>query len=85
MRFASESRCLTGSTTKSSNLTASIGESMYPYHGENAALLVQRADQAMYRFKARLARPLVSLGSVPVPRLSRRRNDKSKPRASGDP
>jgi diguanylate cyclase (GGDEF)-like protein len=67
------------------HLTAAIGESLYPHDGETASLLLRRADQAMYRLKARLARPLVSLGSVPVPRLSRRRNDKCKPRASGDP
>ena len=46
-------------------LTASIGESMYPYDGENAEVLVHRADQAMYRLKARLSRPMVSLGTLP--------------------
>jgi len=58
-------------------LTASIGESMYPYHGENAAKLLHRADEAMYRLKARIVRP--GSGVAPVPeRLTRRRNDKSK-------
>ena len=72
------------------HLTASIGESMYPHHGASADVLLQRADQAMYRLKARLARPMVSLGSAPQPRLSRRRNDKINSRVeddftSGDP
>jgi diguanylate cyclase (GGDEF)-like protein len=68
------------------HLTASIGESMYPYHGENAALLVHRADEAMYRVKSRLVRPQPA-GKPPAagPRLSRRRGDKSKPRAGGTP
>jgi diguanylate cyclase (GGDEF)-like protein len=57
-------------------LTASIGESMYPYHGENAALLVHRADEAMYRLKSRIVRPLAAAARTPQ-RLARRRNDKS--------
>jgi diguanylate cyclase (GGDEF)-like protein len=61
-------------------LTASIGESMYPYHGENAALLVHRADEAMYRLKSRIVRPSPDYRSPAGPRLTRRRNDKSKPR-----
>jgi diguanylate cyclase (GGDEF)-like protein len=65
-------------------LTASIGESMYPYHGENAALLVHRADEAMYRLKSRIVRPsLTPPARPPGPRLTRRRNDKSKPRSGG--
>jgi diguanylate cyclase (GGDEF)-like protein len=60
------------------HLTAAIGESMYPYDGESADVLLHRADQAMYRLKARLACPMMSLGSPPYQRLSRRRNDKSK-------
>jgi diguanylate cyclase (GGDEF)-like protein len=68
------------------HLTASIGESMYPYHGENAALLVHRADEAMYRVKSRLVRPQPAGKPPPTgPRLSRRRGDKSKPRAGGSP
>jgi len=66
------------------HLTAAIGESMYPHDGESADVLLHRADEAMYRLKARLARPMVSLGTVPQPRLSRRHNDKFKPRAGGD-
>ena len=61
-------------------LTASIGESMYPHHGENAAKLVHRADEAMYRLKARIVHP-GSAFAYATPRLTRRRNDKSKPRS----
>jgi diguanylate cyclase (GGDEF)-like protein len=64
-------------------LTASIGESMYPYHGENAALLVHRADEAMYRLKSRIVRPTAPAGRAP--QQTRRRNDKSKPRSGGTP
>jgi diguanylate cyclase (GGDEF)-like protein len=67
------------------HLTAAIGESMYPRDGDSAETLLHRADQAMYRLKARLARPMMSLGTTPYQRLSRRRNDKSKPRMGGDP
>jgi len=67
------------------HLTASIGESMYPRDGDSAEVLLHRADQAMYRLKARLSRPMMSLGSTPYQRLTRRRNDKSKPRMDGDP
>jgi diguanylate cyclase (GGDEF)-like protein len=67
------------------HLTAAIGESMYPRDGDSAEVLLHRADQAMYRLKARLARPMMSLGSAPYQRLSRRRNDMSKPRTDGDP
>jgi diguanylate cyclase (GGDEF)-like protein len=67
-------------------LTASIGESMYPYHGENAALLVHRADEAMYRLKSRIVRPPANAApSLPAQRLTRRRNDKNKPRSGGAP
>ena len=65
------------------HLTASIGESMYPYHGENAALLVHRADEAMYRLKSRIVRPALPAGRAPEQRLNRRRNDKFKPRSGG--
>jgi diguanylate cyclase (GGDEF)-like protein len=61
------------------HLTAAIGESLYPHDGESADALLQQADQAMYRLKARLSRPLVSLGSAPIQRPSRRRSDRSKP------
>jgi diguanylate cyclase (GGDEF)-like protein len=67
------------------HLTAAIGESMYPRDGDSAEVLLHRADQAMYRLKARLSRPMMSLGSTPYQRLSRRRNDKSQPRRDGDP
>jgi diguanylate cyclase (GGDEF)-like protein len=60
------------------HLTAAIGESMYPHDGDSAEVLLHRADQAMYRRKARLARPMVRVGSMPPPPPSRRRNDKSK-------
>lgn len=60
------------------HLTAAIGESMYPHDGESAEVLLHRADQAMYRLKARLSRPMVSLGAVPPVRPSRRRYDKFK-------
>jgi diguanylate cyclase (GGDEF)-like protein len=60
------------------HLTAAIGESMYPRDGESAEVLLHHADQAMYRLKARLSRPMVSLGSLPQMRPSRRRYDKFK-------
>jgi diguanylate cyclase len=67
-------------------LTASIGESMYPYHGENAALLVHRADEAMYRVKSRIVRPPPAIKTFPAePRPARRRNDKSRTRPGGTP
>ncbi len=65
------------------HLSAAIGESMYPYDGDSADTLLQRADAAMYRLKARLARPMVSLGRVAQERPARRRNDKSKFRGMG--
>jgi diguanylate cyclase (GGDEF)-like protein len=57
------------------HLTAAIGESVYPHDGMRAEELLNRADQTMYRLKARLARPMMSLGSRPCERLLRRRND----------
>jgi diguanylate cyclase (GGDEF)-like protein len=66
-------------------LTASIGESMYPYHGENAALLVHRADEAMYRLKSRIVRPPANYSPPATTRMTRRRGDKSKPRSGGTP
>src|SRR3984885_9825092 len=50
------------------HLTAAIGESMYPRDGDSAETLLHRADQAMYRLKARLARPMMSLGTTPYQR-----------------
>jgi diguanylate cyclase (GGDEF)-like protein len=65
-------------------LTAAIGQSMYPHDGRTAEEILQAADLAMYRLKARLAHPLLTLGSVPSERPSRRRNDKSTQSAGGD-
>jgi len=65
------------------HLTAAIGESTYPHGGSSAEELLHRADQAMYRLKARLSRPMVSLGSLPRPRPSRRRSDSSTPGMEG--
>ena len=65
------------------HLTAAIGESTYPHGGSSAEVLLHRADQAMYRLKARLSRPMVSLGSLPRPRPSRRRSDSSTPGTEG--
>jgi diguanylate cyclase (GGDEF)-like protein len=65
------------------HLSAAIGESIYPHDGENAAVLLHRADQAMYRVKTRMARPMLTLASTPFERPSRRRNDKTKGRSSG--
>jgi diguanylate cyclase (GGDEF)-like protein len=67
------------------HVTAAIGESIHPFDGRSAALLLHRADEAMYRLKTRAIRPLFKLGLVPEERPSRRRNDKSKPRLGGDP
>jgi diguanylate cyclase (GGDEF)-like protein len=66
-------------------VTASIGESMYPHHGENAQKLLHRADEAMYRLKARIVRPTANAPAASQLRLTRRRNDKSKPRSGGTP
>ena len=58
------------------HLTAAVGEAMYPQDGETTDELLNRADHAMYRMKARLARPIVSLGSnLFRHRWSRRRDD----------
>jgi diguanylate cyclase len=65
------------------HLTAAIGESTYPHSGSSAEELLHRADQAMYRLKARLSRPMMSLGSLPRPRPSRRRSDSSTPGMEG--
>jgi diguanylate cyclase (GGDEF)-like protein len=65
------------------HLTAAIGESMFPHDGSSAEELLHRADQAMYRLKARLSRPMLSLGSTPRPLPSRRRSDPSTPGTEG--
>jgi diguanylate cyclase (GGDEF)-like protein len=70
---------------KQLQVTASIGGSMYPYHGENAALLVHRADEAMYRVKARIVGPAFSFSRSLQQLLTRRRNDKLKPHVDGTP
>jgi diguanylate cyclase (GGDEF)-like protein len=63
------------------HVTAAIGQSLYPNDGRNAAQLLRRADEAMYRLKAWLPSPMLRLGDASS--LSRRRNDKSKSRAGG--
>ena len=65
---------------KKQHLTAAIGVSMYPRDGVGAEELLHRADLAMYRLKARLARPMVGLGRVPQQEPARRREDNSGPR-----
>ena len=59
------------------HLTAAVGESIYPEDGATGDVLLKQADQAMYRLKAHLSRPLVSIGSVAPPLPARRRNDGS--------
>ncbi len=54
-------------------LSASIGESLYPRDGKSAEALLIRADQAMYRLKAARTR-----AQHPQKRPSRRRNDEAK-------
>jgi diguanylate cyclase (GGDEF)-like protein len=65
------------------HLSAAIGESIFPHDGDNAAVLLHRADQAMYRLKTRMGRPMLTLGNTPYERPSRRRNDRSKGRSGG--
>jgi|ERR1039458_7417069 GGDEF domain-containing protein len=64
-------------------LSASIGQSMCPHDGRTAEELLKGADLAMYRLKARLARPMLSLGSMPHHRPLRRRNDNSQSGSGG--
>lgn len=64
-------------------LSASIGQSMCPHDGRTAAELLKGADLAMYRLKARLASPMLSMGGTPHHRPSRRRNDKSQSGSGG--
>jgi diguanylate cyclase (GGDEF)-like protein len=59
-------------------VSAAIGVSMYPEDGHNAAQLLNRADERMYRAKALMAHSLEELGVSAAP--SRRRDDKSKRR-----
>jgi diguanylate cyclase (GGDEF)-like protein len=66
------------------HLSAAIGEALCPHDGRTADGLMHRADQAMYRSKARIARPVLTLGSVPHHRPLRRRGDTSKARPYGD-
>jgi hypothetical protein len=47
--------------------------------------LVHRADEAMYRLKSRIVRPPPHPAAAPEQRMTRRRNDKSKPRSGGTP
>jgi len=54
-------------------LSASIGESLYPDDGKSAEALLEHADQAMYRLKAGLTR-----AHHPAKRPSRRRSDVTK-------
>jgi diguanylate cyclase (GGDEF)-like protein len=65
------------------HLSAAIGESIFPHDGDAASVLLHRADQAMYRLKTRMTRPMLTLASAPYERPSRRRNDKSKGRPAG--
>jgi diguanylate cyclase (GGDEF)-like protein len=57
------------------HLTAAVGESMYPHDAASAGELLLKADQAMYRLKTRLARPMASPGSMPEAHPTRRRDD----------
>jgi diguanylate cyclase (GGDEF)-like protein len=70
------------------HLSAAIGESIYPRDGVDAETLLHRADQNMYRLKARSERTSDGRGSVGrgIPQvLDRRRDDKSITSAGGDP
>jgi len=58
------------------HLTAAIGEALCPHDGRTSGELLRRADLAMYHSKARLARPIFTMGSVTHHQPSRRRNDK---------
>jgi diguanylate cyclase len=64
-------------------LSASIGQAMCPHDGRTADELLKGADHAMYRLKARMARPMLSLGSIRHHRPLRRRNDNSQPGSGG--
>ena len=66
------------------NLTAAIGEAMYPHDGHDPVALLHRADQAMYQIKHGASRALFGLRNPPAATMTRRRDDKDKPRAGGD-
>jgi len=59
--------------------TAAVGESLYPRDGATAAELLRRADQHMYRFKARCCRPTARLDRNLPQRPTRRRGDDVEP------
>lgn len=61
-------------------VTAAIGVALYPDDGQDAAQLLQSADEMMYRAKA-MANPIEELAFPEVP--ARRRDDKCKPRPRG--
>lgn len=65
------------------HLSAAIGQSMCPHDGRTAEELLKGADFAMYRLKARLARPALTLGRLPHRRPLRRRNDNSQSGGGG--
>jgi diguanylate cyclase (GGDEF)-like protein len=58
------------------DLSAAIGEVMYPHDGATAQELLNRADQAMYRVKSGEVRRLHHKPSMSPPGRLRRRNDK---------
>ncbi len=66
------------------NLTAAMGEAMYPHDGNDPGMLLHRADQAMYRIKHGASRALFGLPGTSPAAPSRRRGDSTKPRAGGD-
>jgi diguanylate cyclase (GGDEF)-like protein len=62
------------------HLSAAVGESIYPRDAVDAETLLHRADQNMYRHKSRAAAQPgagATEAAAALPRLCRRRNDKS--------
>jgi diguanylate cyclase (GGDEF)-like protein len=57
------------------HLSAAIGESLYPRDGDGADELLHRADQAMYRLKTRISRPIFHFGAAIQESPLRRRGD----------
>ncbi|HEX3846202.1 MAG TPA: diguanylate cyclase [Steroidobacteraceae bacterium] len=57
------------------HLTAAIGQSIFPRDGYDAGELLERADQAMYRLKTRVSRPMFSFGATIMESPLRRRGD----------